>query len=99
MSSAASSTNITRSQHDESGFPRPTGHNIAPIRSIYRWRGQIYDVSEARVALHTRASLVAEIIERTTKEHPYEVPCVVALPVVDGNPEYLSWVLAETKPA
>jgi periplasmic divalent cation tolerance protein len=73
-----------------------SGHNIAPIRSIYRWRGQIYDVTEARVALHTRASLVAEIIERTNKEHPYEVPCVVALPVVDGNPEYVSWVLAET---
>lgn len=74
-----------------------SGHHITQIRSIYRWRGQIYDVSEARVALHTRASLLKEIIERTNNEHPYEVPCVIALPVADGNPDYIGWVLAETK--
>jgi periplasmic divalent cation tolerance protein len=35
-----------------------SGHIIVPIRSIYRWQGQIYDKTEARVALHTRRSLV-----------------------------------------
>ena len=74
-----------------------SGHIITPIRSIYRWRGQIYDISEARVAIHTRASLLQEIIERTNNEHPYEVPCVIALPVADGNPDYIRWVLAETR--
>ena len=74
-----------------------SGHNITPIRSIYRWRGQIYDISEARVALHTRTSLLKDIIERTNIEHPYEVPCVIALPITDGNPDYIGWILAETK--
>jgi periplasmic divalent cation tolerance protein len=34
-----------------------SGHNVSPIRSIYRWRGEIHDHAEARVALHTRRSL------------------------------------------
>jgi periplasmic divalent cation tolerance protein len=72
------------------------GHNFVPIRSIYRWQGQVYDKSEARVALRTRRSLVPQIIERTMQEHPYEVPSVVALPIVDGNPDYIGWILEET---
>ncbi|MGK5441114.1 divalent-cation tolerance protein CutA [Micromonospora sp. URMC 105] len=72
------------------------GHNVAPIRSIYRWQGSVHDEPEARVALHTRASLVEAITARVNEEHPYEVPCVIALPVADGNPAYLQWVLDET---
>jgi periplasmic divalent cation tolerance protein len=73
------------------------GHNIAPIRSIYRWRGKIEDRSEARVALHTRRSLLPAIIERTTSSHPYEVPGIVALPIIGGNTDYLAWIEHETK--
>lgn len=73
------------------------GHNIVPIRSIYRWQGDIHDEHEARVALHTRQSLVQAIIDRTAAEHPYEVPCVLSLPISTGNPDYLRWVLAETE--
>ncbi len=72
-----------------------SGHNIAPIRSIYRWQGEVYDKAEARVALHTRRSLLPAIIERTNREHPYEVPCVAAM-TFDGNPAYVQWVLHET---
>ena len=73
------------------------GHHVAPIRSLYRWQGAIEDETEARVALHTRASLVPEVVERTTAEHPYEVPCVIALPITAGNPAYLGWIVAETR--
>jgi len=73
------------------------GHNIAAIRSIYRWEGKIYDVSEARVALHTRRSLVGRIVEQTNRDHPYEVACVIATAVVDGNPSYMRWVSDETQ--
>lgn len=73
------------------------GQNIPAIRSIYRWQGAIEDATEARVALHTRRALVAEIIERADRDHPYDVPCVIALPVVDAAPAYAQWVLAETK--
>jgi periplasmic divalent cation tolerance protein len=72
------------------------GQHIAPIRSIYRWDGEIQDDTEARVALHTRQSLVPAIIERVRAEHSYDVPCVLALPVLSGNPDYLAWVIDET---
>lgn len=72
------------------------GQQIAAIRSIYRWDGEVHDDPEARVALHTRASLVDRIVERANAEHPYDVPCVLALPVVTGNPAYLDWVRRET---
>ena len=72
------------------------GHQIAAIRSIYRWDGAVQDDPEARVALHTRTGLVDAIVARANAEHPYDVPCVIALPVVAGNPAYVEWVLAET---
>jgi periplasmic divalent cation tolerance protein len=73
------------------------GQQIATIRSIYRWDGAVQDDPEARVALHTRLSLVDRIIERANDEHAYEVPCVIAFPVVAGNPAYLEWVREQTE--
>jgi len=72
------------------------GHQTPAIRSIYRWEGAVQDDPEARVALHTRLSLVDRIVERADTEHPYDVPCVIALPVIAGNPAYLDWVLEQT---
>lgn len=73
------------------------GQNIATIRSIYRWEGAVHDDAEARVALHTRVDLVPVVVERVKELHPYDVPCVIALPVLGGNPGYLDWVRTETK--
>jgi len=73
------------------------GHNLTPIRSVYRWEGAVQDEAEARVALHTRTALVPAIVERTRELHPYDVPCVIALPIGDGNPDYLRWIAAETR--
>ena len=75
------------------------GHLLTPIRSLYRWEGAVHDEREARVGLHTRRSLVPAIVARTADGHPYDVPCVIALPVVDGNPDYLAWIRAETRAA
>jgi periplasmic divalent cation tolerance protein len=72
------------------------GHVLDRIRSVYRWQGAVHDEGEARVALHTRRSLVPAIVARTRELHPYEVPCVIALPLVGGNPDYLRWVARET---
>ena len=72
------------------------GHQIPAIRSIYRWEGAVHDEPEVRVALHTRRSLVGAITARADELHPYEVPCVIALPLVGGNPAYLAWIAEET---
>lgn len=74
------------------------GQTVTAIRSVYRWDGEVHDDPEARVALHTRRSLVPAIVSRADDEHAYDVPCVIALPVVAGNPAYIAWVLQETTP-
>lgn len=72
------------------------GQQIMSIHSIYRWDGAVEEGDEARVALHTRRSLIPEVIERVKAMHSYDVPCILVLPVVGGLPAYLEWVLAET---
>jgi periplasmic divalent cation tolerance protein len=73
------------------------GQHMTPIRSIYRWNNEVQQDNETRVALHTRVDLVPAILERVRREHSYEVPCVIALPITTGNPDYLNWVIAETE--
>jgi periplasmic divalent cation tolerance protein len=76
-----------------------SAHNFAPVRSIYRWRGEIYERTEGRVSLHTSTGRIAEIVERAKLEHPYEVPGVSSRPITNGNPDYLAWIAEETRPA
>lgn len=71
------------------------GHH-QPVRSVFRWQGVIQEEREVRVALHTRRALLDTILERVRDAHPYDVPCVLALPILGGNPGYLDWVRAET---
>jgi periplasmic divalent cation tolerance protein len=73
------------------------GHVTGPIRSLYRWKGAVHDEPEARVALHTRRSLVPSVVDRTRELHPYETPCVSALSLVGGSPAYLRWIVEETR--
>jgi periplasmic divalent cation tolerance protein len=72
------------------------GHLSDPIRSIFRWEGAVQDQHEARVALHTRRSLVPAIAARAAALHPYDVPCVIALPILGGDAGYLEWIATET---
>ncbi|KUL27745.1 cation tolerance protein CutA [Actinoplanes awajinensis subsp. mycoplanecinus] len=72
-------------------------HVVTEIRAVYTWQGETVDRPEARVALHTRRSLVPEIVDLANRYHPYQVPCVIALPIADGNPAYLAWIVDETR--
>ncbi|MEU5154741.1 divalent-cation tolerance protein CutA [Glycomyces sp. NPDC021274] len=71
--------------------------HIAEIRSIYRWEGRVHDEPEARAMLHTRESLVPEIIRAVREAHPYEVPCVLAHLIAHADPDYRAWVLESTR--
>ncbi len=73
------------------------GHLQPGMRAVYRWDGAVHDDAQARVPLHTRAALVPAITARADADHPDEVPCVIALPLTGGHPDYLAWVLAETR--
>lgn len=71
--------------------------NILPImESIYRWKGAVETADEAVLILKTREALVPRLTARVRALHSYECPCVVALPITDGNPSYLAWIETET---
>lgn len=67
-----------------------------PIRSFYWWEGKVQDDAEVVLIAKTRAALVPRLIERVKALHSYDCPCVVALPIEAGNPEFLAWIDGET---
>jgi periplasmic divalent cation tolerance protein len=67
------------------------------MRSIYWWEGAIEEEDEVVLILKTRESLLAQLVERVRSLHSYECPCVIALPIIAGNPDYLQWLADETE--
>jgi periplasmic divalent cation tolerance protein len=71
--------------------------NVIPaVSSVYRWEGRIHEASEAVVILKTRSDLTDAVTTRVRALHSYECPCIVALSVTGGDPDYLAWIAAET---
>ena len=71
--------------------------NIVPaVRSIYTWKGRLFDENEVLMVLKTRRSLVPRLREAIVSLHPYEVPEIIALELVDVHPPYLQWLLENT---
>jgi len=67
--------------------------NVIPgLVSVYRWEGEVQRDQEALMIVKTTESRVAELRERIVQLHPYEVPEVLVLNVVDGHEPYLGWV-------
>ena len=71
----------------------------SPVRSVYRWRGKVEQDAEQLVMIKTTRDRVEPLCDRMRALHPAEVPELVVLPVVDGNPAYLAWVAASTREA
>ncbi|HWH00200.1 MAG TPA: divalent-cation tolerance protein CutA [Pilimelia sp.] len=71
---------------------------IGPIRSVYRWEGRIDVAQEWLVVCKTTADRSEELVGYLGEQHPYDVPEVICTPVTAGNPGYLAWVSAETRP-
>ncbi|MCK6555759.1 divalent-cation tolerance protein CutA [Candidatus Binatia bacterium] len=72
---------------------------VGPIRSIYRWDGQVCDDAEHLLVIKTRAALFAATTARIRAMHPYETPEIVALPITDGSEPYLAWLRGATPAA
>lgn len=72
---------------------------LAPVSSIYWWQGEVQRDTEAVLIAKTEAALVERVIARVKALHSYTVPCVVSLAIEAGNPDFLAWIAAETRPA
>jgi periplasmic divalent cation tolerance protein len=72
--------------------------NIAPnITSIFWWQEVLETDKEHLLIVKTRAGKVEEVVRLVKEFHSYEVPEVIALPIIGGNREYLEWIDKEVK--
>jgi len=72
--------------------------NLIPhVRSIYRWEGRVEDAKETMLVIKSTRGLFAELARELSAMHSYQVPEVIALPVVDGAEPYLDWIGRETR--
>lgn len=70
-----------------------------PVRSLYLWKGQREEAEESVLIAKTMEDRFAELNRTVRRLHSYETPCVVALPLAAGDPDYLAWVEESTRPA
>ncbi len=70
--------------------------NIVPgIRSVYRWKDAIEKDEEALLVIKTSRPLFADLSAEIQRLHSYEVPELIAFPIIDGAESYLSWMTRE----
>jgi periplasmic divalent cation tolerance protein len=65
---------------------------LPPMRSIYRWQGQVESAEEFALLIKARRADYPALEARIRGLHPYHVPEVIATPIVCGLPEYLQWI-------
>lgn len=68
----------------------------APVTSVYRWKGVVEEAKEWLLIIKTRREKFEDVRVLLEAAHSYELPEVLALPVVEGSPTYLAWLDAET---
>ncbi len=67
--------------------------NILPVaRSVYWWKGRVESAAEQLLIIKSMTDAYSSIQKRIRELHPYELPEVIAVPVVDGLPDYLAWI-------
>ena len=65
---------------------------LAPMRSVYKWKGKTENASEQLLVIKSATACFPAIRERLRALHPYELPEIISVPIVDGLPEYLAWL-------
>lgn len=71
---------------------------LAPCRSVYRWQDSVEDAEEVPLLIKTTRAREAALQAAILATHPYELPEIIAVPVVAGLSAYLDWVASETTP-
>jgi len=69
---------------------------LGAIKSVYWWEGKMCEGEETGLVLKTSETRKSELIDRIKQLHSYDCPCIVCLPIADGNSDFLQWIKAET---
>ena len=65
--------------------------------SIYKWEDKLEEGQEVVIIAKTRKILMPKLIETVKTHHSYDCPCILELPIQGGNPDFLNWIMRETK--
>ena len=71
--------------------------NLVPVDSFYTWEGKQERAKELLLVMKTKIALFEELEKRVKELHPYEVPEVLAIPILKGSSGYLKWIDEVTK--
>ena len=66
--------------------------SLMPIRSLYTWNGEVHNEAEWQLMIKTDLRKFSQLEAKVRELHSYEVPEVIALPIVMGSQPYLSWI-------
>ncbi|MEW6314161.1 MAG: divalent-cation tolerance protein CutA [Pseudomonadota bacterium] len=69
---------------------------LGECSSVYRWQGKIETATEVPVLIKTRQAIYPRLEALIKQQHPYELPEIIAVPLISGLPTYLAWVSSET---
>ena len=65
---------------------------VGPATSTYIWEGKVTEAKEWLCLIKTRGDLVEAVVEVVEEIHPYDVPELIAMPVIGGSKAYLNWL-------
>ena len=63
-----------------------------PVSSLFWWQGKIEEEKEVLAIMKSRESLFGKLSQRVMELHSYDVPEILALPIIEGSPSYLEWM-------
>lgn len=70
---------------------------IGPIKSVYKWKGKLETSKEWLCLIKTKSSRYKSIEKAIKEIHPYELPEIIATPIIKGSQEYLGWIKKEVR--
>jgi len=65
------------------------------MNSFYMWDGEVQDDNEVVMIAKTTQDRVPDLVEKVKALHSYDCPCIVSLPVLDGNQAFLDWIVEQ----
>jgi periplasmic divalent cation tolerance protein len=66
------------------------------VQSLYHWQGAVHQDEETLLIVKSRMDLFEQLASAVKSLHPYEVPEIIALPIVSGSPDYMQWIKEST---
>lgn len=71
---------------------------VGPISSVFWWEGKIDEAKEFLVFMKSHENHFERLSEKVAEIHSYELPEIIALPIIKGSPSYLEWLSASLQP-